>query len=220
MSYPISMPRNYIPHPRIKKTPEEKKAVKKAWAKANSEKEKAYAKKSREKHKEQRRLDTKKWIEKNKEYSKQYHKEYHKRWYQDNKEVRDKENLEWSKNNPEKVRQIKEKFNNSHENEIKNYLTTYQKTLKGKYRTLKGSACKRKYSVEIDFDEFCSIVSKCCIYCGEDEQRIGIDRIDNKIGYTLENSAPCCNPCNMMKKTMSVETFLSHISKIYKHNNV
>ena len=36
----------------------------------------------------------------------------------------------------------------------------------------------------------------------------GIDRIDNNIGYTKENSAPCCKYCNFAKHTMSEGIFM------------
>lgn len=201
-----------------KQTHEEKLAKKREWHHKNIEKVKISAKKSREKHKEQRKLDAKLWLEKNKEHSRQYHKEYHKEWYQKNKVKRDSQNVQWAKNNPEKVRVIKDNFSKNHPDVTKKYLKDYQVTLKGKYRTMKGSGLKRNYEVKITFDEFSKIVSDPCSYCGENEKRIGIDRIDNTKGYTLENSAPCCTICNMMKKVMTVEDFLRHISKINNFN--
>lgn len=42
----------------------------------------------------------------------------------------------------------------------------------------------------------------------------GIDRIDNRRGYTVENCVPCCSTCNMMKKTLTEEQFLNHIKQI------
>lgn len=201
-----------------KQTKEQKLAKKREWYYKNIESVKLSSKKSREKHKEQRRLDTKLWLEKNKEYSKIYHKEYHKKWYQENKEKRDTQNIQWVKNNPEKIKKIKDNFKKNHPDSSKKYLKDYQVTLKGKYRTMKGGGLKRNYEVKITFDEFKEIVSNPCVYCGETEKRIGIDRVDNTKGYTTENSAPCCTTCNMMKKTMTVEQFLQHIRKIHNHN--
>lgn len=201
-----------------KQTREEKLSKKRDWYHKNIEKVKVTAKKSREKHKEKRKLDTKLWLEKNKEYSKNYHKEYHKEWYKKNKEKRDTQNIQWSKSNPEKVKVIKDNFSKNHPDITKKYLKDYQVTLKGKYRTMKGSGLKRNYEVKITFEEFTKIVSTPCAYCGENEKRIGVDRIDNTKGYTLENSNPCCTTCNMMKKTMTISEFISHIKKIHNHN--
>lgn len=46
----------------------------------------------------------------------------------------------------------------------------------------------------------------------------GIDRVDNKKGYTLENSVPCCKFCNQSKGVDSVAKFLTKIEQIYNHN--
>jgi hypothetical protein len=48
---------------------------------------------------------------------------------------------------------------------------------------------------------------KCC----------GIDRVDNSLGYTLENSVPCCTRCNIAKGTLTLEDFKEHVKKMYKH---
>lgn len=42
----------------------------------------------------------------------------------------------------------------------------------------------------------------------------GIDRKDNNIGYTKENSYPCCKRCNMAKKNFTFESFLQWIKQI------
>ena len=35
----------------------------------------------------------------------------------------------------------------------------------------------------------------------------GIDRVDNKIGYTLKNCVTCCKYCNNAKKDNDVDEF-------------
>jgi hypothetical protein len=45
----------------------------------------------------------------------------------------------------------------------------------------------------------------------------GIDRQDNQIGYTPENSVPCCQRCNEWKRTMNVTEFQDHAKKIVNH---
>lgn len=42
----------------------------------------------------------------------------------------------------------------------------------------------------------------------------GLDRIDSKKGYTLENILPCCTRCNIIKHTASIDEFFSHIERI------
>lgn len=73
------------------------------------------------------------------------------------------------------------------------------------------------------------IVKKNCFFCGSPPSNIatnrgkipktviysGIDRLDNSIGYTERNCAPCCKKCNYWKRADSVDTFLQHVRKIY-----
>ena len=46
----------------------------------------------------------------------------------------------------------------------------------------------------------------------------GIDRVDNKIGYELDNCVSCCIKCNKAKSYFGQDEFLNHIKKIYKHS--
>ncbi len=70
-----------------------------------------------------------------------------------------------------------------------------------------------------------------CFYCGVEPSNTktvdnsiytynGIDRIDNSIGYTVNNSVSCCTKCNMMKSTMSAEEFTGHAERIAYHQNL
>jgi len=49
-----------------------------------------------------------------------------------------------------------------------------------------------------------------CHYCGWHPKHKwnGIDRVDNKAGYTPENCVSCCRWCNMAKGRQPVEDFL------------
>lgn len=42
----------------------------------------------------------------------------------------------------------------------------------------------------------------------------GIDRVDNNVGYTIDNCVPCCSICNRMKGDMSTDDFLAHVKRI------
>lgn len=210
----------YIPHPRIKQTKEDKLEKKREWYSKNIEKCRLQAKVSREKHKEQRKLDHKLWVEQNKDYVKEYHKTYNPKWYQKNKSTHDERGKIWAKNNPEKKKEISKRFIKNNPEKIKNYFVKYEKQNKARFRMVKHSAKKREYEFALSSKQFDEIISKPCAYCGEEKERMGIDRIDNTKGYTLENSTACCTNCNMMKKAMTVNDFLSHIKKIQTYQNI
>ena len=101
---------------------------------------------------------------------------------------------------------------------VADYNAQFQQTVMGSFRTYKYSAKRRGCKFVLSFQDFSDITSQCCKYCGNHDSRIGIDRTDNTIGYTKDNSAPCCKLCNFMKKAMTVTDFLTHIKKIYDKN--
>jgi len=44
-----------------------------------------------------------------------------------------------------------------------------------------------------------NIDGKACHYCGDNESKIGCDRIDNKQGHVKLNVIPCCKLCNVTR---------------------
>jgi hypothetical protein len=86
------------------------------------------------------------------------------------------------------------------------------------FREYIDSAAKRNLPFELTIEQFSEIVNKPCYYCKtyNEAEVIGIDRINSELGYTLENTNPCCKICNMMKGTMSLDMFASHIVTLYK----
>lgn len=85
---------------------------------------------------------------------------------------------------------------------------------------------KRNISFDLTVDEFKTICSLNCFYCGkEPSQKMdvgkgfknGIDRFDNIIGYQLSNCVPCCWTCNRMKGKLSNKDFLQHIKNILNY---
>lgn len=92
----------------------------------------------------------------------------------------------------------------------------YNVKLPGNYRSCIMSANKRKIGFNLTIDEFFSITSRDCAYCGS-SNRIGIDRINSRGAYELDNCAPCCGTCNKMKHSLEVGQFIKHIHRIVDH---
>lgn len=69
------------------------------------------------------------------------------------------------------------------------------------YERFKASALKRELACSISQEEYVSIRSKPCHYCGGALPKLGsgIDRADNSIGYVPGNCVPCCSECNWAK---------------------
>lgn len=92
-------------------------------------------------------------------------------------------------------------------------------------------AVKRGFSFELTKDEFMTLVGKNCFYCEKEPLQIhrimdrnkacikynGIDRVNNKEGYTPNNCVPCCKTCNIAKRNMSFDDFKNWIVKVYNN---
>ena len=99
-------------------------------------------------------------------------------------------------------------------------LTDKELAIRRTIRDIKKSATSRGKKVEINDNQIRELLLQPCYYCGGVSQRVageynGIDRLDNELGYTLDNIVACCGTCNRMKFQMNEYEFKNHIMKIY-----
>lgn len=103
------------------------------------------------------------------------------------------------------------------------------------YNIYKKGASRRGLLFDIDFESFDSLINQNCHYCNippsnifKDKNRkkkiknddffySGLDRKDNKKGYSLDNVVPCCARDNWAKNTMSYEEYIKQIKKTHDH---
>jgi hypothetical protein len=96
------------------------------------------------------------------------------------------------------------------------------------FASYKQCAKKRGIDWGLSLDQFVSITSKSCFYCGAPPSQMrpsgksmyicnGIDRFDNKSGYTSGNSVPCCTSCNRAKLTYSSERFIDNCRRVWEY---
>lgn len=80
------------------------------------------------------------------------------------------------------------------------------------YNAYKNRAIKRlKIPFELTKKQMNRIITEPCYLCGKKnspKHRNGIDRVNNSLGYTLDNCQSCCADCNFMKKNLEEDTFL------------
>lgn len=94
----------------------------------------------------------------------------------------------------------------------------------------KRGAKERKYEWKLTDQEARGLFLSNCYYCNlkpsnEWKQATGngtfiyngIDRLNNSIGYKIDNVVSCCKICNFMKSDMIREDFLNKIRRIYNH---
>jgi len=100
------------------------------------------------------------------------------------------------------------------------------------FRGYINGAKARGYEWKLSLEEFVSICNKNCYYCGlspinkasgrNSESNFiysGIDRIDNSIGYILENCVPACKECNFAKRNRSDAEFTDWFMRINRYRN-
>lgn len=60
---------------------------------------------------------------------------------------------------------------------------------------------------DLDREYIRQAISGACIYCGDSELRMTLDRIDNKLAHTKANCVPACLRCNYMRGSMPFEAW-------------
>lgn len=79
-----------------------------------------------------------------------------------------------------------------------------------------------KKEFELTKDEFKKIKLNNCYLCGKintSTHTNGIDRINNSIGYTVENSRACCKTCNYTKNSYDLLDVLMKFKDICNNND-
>lgn len=97
-------------------------------------------------------------------------------------------------------------------------------------RLYQKAAKKRGYSFELNEEKFIQLLEQPCWYCKTKPSMVlnyynhakdrgfrhsGVDRVNNNIGYTVDNSVPCCKICNNAKSTLSLEEWKTWIKQVY-----
>jgi hypothetical protein len=98
------------------------------------------------------------------------------------------------------------------------------------YRDYRYGAKDRNYNFELTMDEFKKLIHSNCYYCLSEPNKIrkvyyndeyitynGIDRVNNNIGYNVDNCVPCCTMCNQAKHNHTKQVFKEWLIKIIKN---
>eukprot|EP00243_Klebsormidium_subtile_P005969 TRINITY_DN2479_c0_g1_i11.p1 TRINITY_DN2479_c0_g1~~TRINITY_DN2479_c0_g1_i11.p1 ORF type:complete len:726 (+),score=170.98 TRINITY_DN2479_c0_g1_i11:274-2451(+) len=87
----------------------------------------------------------------------------------------------------------------------------------GEYTGYLGSARQRGIPFNLTKDQFYEQTSGDCYICGKrntSSHSNGLDRVDSKGAYTLENTKSACGNCNYMKADLALATFFSQINAV------
>ena len=109
------------------------------------------------------------------------------------------------------------KYYQDHKIEFRRRMNIHYYSLNGQFHTYKKRAKRDNIKFEITEKDCIPFYNTNCSYCGSKINGLGIDRIDNKLGYNLNNMIPCCSRCNFMKYIMNKDEFIKHIKQIVKY---
>ena len=123
---------------------------------------------------------------------------------------------QWNLKNPEKKKSSQHNYYLKNSNKWKEVQREYNKTPKGSFARY-SRRIKDGISFSLTFEEFMTFWQKPCTYCGAEIKTVGIDRVDNTEGYSLENCVSCCWICNDMKSSRTKEFWLEHMKKVLDH---
>jgi len=101
------------------------------------------------------------------------------------------------------------------------------------YKRVKSDAMRGGREFDLPLDWFLEAIHMPCHYCGRVDQNSinvaskrkgeflikdfkynGLDRLNNDIGYVIENVVPCCFVCNRAKNSMGYQEYIEYIDNM------
>jgi hypothetical protein len=67
---------------------------------------------------------------------------------------------------------------------------------------------RRGLECDLNREQIAEIIKRECVYCGETQLRMTLDRIDNSRGHTKDNVNPACIRCNYARRDMPYRAWL------------
>lgn len=93
-----------------------------------------------------------------------------------------------------------------------------RETCEWSFSIYKARAKRRDISFNLTLEEFSTFWQQPCYYCACEIKSIGIDRVDNSIGYELNNCVSCCAKHNSDKKSTSIN--IAHKMIEFENNQI
>lgn len=97
------------------------------------------------------------------------------------------------------------------------YYKKIKKTSEFYFNQARKNAKYKNRPFTITLEEYKILWEEVCVYCGDKVNTFGLDRVDSKNGYNIDNVVRCCEQCNRAKNVMSPEQFLDFCRKVIKY---
>lgn len=106
---------------------------------------------------------------------------------------------------------------------------TFESAMTEVFLKYKRSAKKRGFVFRLKLENFITLVNSDCFYCGKPPgnkiRRVkafsynGVDRKNNRTGYTDKNCVPCCGICNRGKNNMGYKEWVKYLDDMVDYRN-
>lgn len=106
------------------------------------------------------------------------------------------------------ARMKKYRNRDTYKEQSKRYTEKYLRTPENKFNVYCKDAQRRGITWNLSFKEFMLFWQKPCVVCDCAIETIGLDRIDNNRGYSLDNVRPMCKKHNYMRNKYSDEDII------------
>lgn len=106
------------------------------------------------------------------------------------------------------------------------------------YKRVKSDANRAGREFDLPMDWFKHAIHAPCHYCGRSDRNSisvpskrpgewlvrdfkynGLDRLNNDIGYVIQNCVPCCYICNRAKNSMVYQDFIEYINDMVQYRS-
>lgn len=113
---------------------------------------------------------------------------------------------------------VQEIWMTKNKEQARQYAQKYERQPARLYSKLKTMAKHTNRVMSLTLEDFLKLRLKPCHYCGGSlpPTGTGVDRRDNNLHYTKENSVPCCSLCNSLKGKHLTEAEVKLIIKFRK----
>lgn len=105
----------------------------------------------------------------------------------------------------------------------KEYYEKNKYNISFRWQHAKKTATRRKKIFLLTLEEYSKIIENKCYYCDDylklhNETGSGLDRIDNTVGYVINNVVSCCGNCNLIRgNILTVEETKIAIAAVIKY---
>ena len=117
------------------------------------------------------------------------------------------------------------KYREEHRTELRERRKKHHSTLNSRFYHAKITAKRRQKTWELTLEQYSNLVAEPCFYCSNrlgppSILGIGLDRLDNNMGYLPGNIVSCCGICNSIKGKFSSEEAKVMIEALLKFRSI